>query len=343
MTHRPPSTSPEASATPLEALWQAPMIIRVLLAGECFAVILTLAPEHSDNRWIYFGLISLMIQWVLLSTLGGLYLARRKLSDLSPNLIAYIALIALVLASSLVCAACWLVLRDLWSLDNSHWYGVLFRFVGITLIFGLLGLAAFQNHWHAQQLAVHAKQAELDALQARIQPHFLFNTLNTGVALVHQQPEKVEQLLLDLADLFRAALTGSKQISLQEELELTRRYVEIEQLRFGSRLRLSWLLPSLPPDLWVPALSIQPLVENAIHHGVEPSARPCTLRVAVEYDARRILVIVENDLPDPPASTHRGHKVGLQAARTRVQAMGGNIVTETEDGQFRATLSLPRT
>ena len=91
---------------------------------------------------------------------------------------------------------------------------------------------------------MRAKQSELQALQARIRPHFLFNTLNTGAALVHPRPEEAERLLLDLADLFRAALAGPRQILLEDELSLARRYLEIEALRFGERLQVRWELPT---------------------------------------------------------------------------------------------------
>jgi len=158
---------------------------------------------------------------------------------------------------------------------------------------------------------------------------------------VHQQPEKAEQLLLDLADLFRAALAGPRQVPLREELELARRYAEIEQLRFGARMQVEWQLPDALPTLSVPTLSVQPLVENAIHHGVEPSTGVCSLRIAVESDAERVRILVDNDLPASPVSAHRGHHVGLQAVRTRVQAMGGNVETGIEGNKHRAILILP--
>lgn len=327
--------------TPLETLWQAPTIIRVVVAGECLAIILTLAPGHGGGDWIHFGLTSLMVQWVFLSTLGALYLARRPLSRLAPGLIANIALLVLVAVSALVCAACWLVLRDLWTQDHASWPGVFLRFIGIILIFGLLGLAAFQNHWRLQQFAVRTKQAELDALQARIHPHFLFNTLNTGAALVHQQPGKAEQLLLDLADLFRAALGGPGHVPLREEVELARRYAEIERLRFGPRMHMEWELPEPLPGLQVPTLSIQPLVENAIHHGVEPSTTHCLLRVIVQQNADLARIIVVNDLPANPAPARAGHGVGLRAVRERVQAMGGQVETRIEGNQYVATMTFP--
>ncbi|MPS35993.1 MAG: sensor protein lytS [Stenotrophomonas sp.] len=178
-------------------------------------------------------------------------------------------------------------------------------------------------------------------MQARIHPHFLFNTLNTGAALVHQQPQKAEQLLLDLADLFRAALTDSRQVPLREELELARRYIAIEQLRFGARMQVEWALPDALPDLQVPILSIQPLVENAIHHGVEPSAGPCRLRIAIQAEAGGARITVSNDLPAATTSIHRGHSVGLQALRARVQMMGGDVHTEIADRRYLASLRVP--
>lgn len=336
-----PDMPKQATDAPLDALWQAPVIIRVLVAGEALAVILALAPGVGDNRWVHFGLISLMVQWISLSTLGALYLLRRLLVQLPPLWIANIALLILVAVSVLVCTASWLVVRDAWGAAQGDWAMVFLRFTGIVLTSGLLGLAAFQNHWRARQLALRAKQAELDALQARIHPHFLFNTLNTGAALVHQQPGKAEQLLLDLSDLFRAALAGPSQVPLRMELELARRYADIEQLRFGSRMRLEWEIPDPLPELQVPTLSIQPLVENAIHHGVEPSTAGCLLRVAVAGDAGQVRITVINDLPPSSRPARAGHGVGLRAVRERLRGLGGSMETRVEQERYVATMTLP--
>src|SRR3546814_8191172 len=106
---------------------------------------------------------------------------------------------------------------------------------------------------------------------ARVRPHFLFNTLNSGIALVRQRPEQAEELLLGLSDLFRAALARPHDVALGEELALVRRYLEIEAVRFGPRLRVAWRLPGPLPEVAVPALSVQALVENAVRHGIERS------------------------------------------------------------------------
>ena len=333
-----------AAAVPLDALWQAPVIIWVVLAGEGLATVLALAPGVVNDRLSYFGLTSLIIQWVLLLTLGGLYLLRRALAGVRPQYVAYLALGMLVLTTWLVCGSAWLLLREIWSMERDEWQSLFLRFTGISLTVGLLGLAAFQNHWRARQLAVLAKQSELEALQARIRPHFLFNTLNTGAALVHQRPADAEQLLLDLADLFRAALGGSREITLEEELALTRRYLEIESLRFGDRLQIAWTLPEPIPAAVIPVLSIQPLVENAIRHGVEASADGGLIEIIVSTSTDAVDITIRNRLPPQGAPGNRGHNIGLQSVSARVHALTkglGRLKTSVDDDHFTATILLP--
>lgn len=329
--------------TPLDALWQAPVLIWVILAGEGVAAVLALGSTGAPNRWVHFGLSSFVVQWVSLTTLGTLYLFRAPLARLRATYIAYIALLVLVLVCALVCAAGWVLLWDLWPMAQDGWVPMLLRFTGIALIVGMLGLAAFLNHWRTRQLAVKAKQSELEALQARIRPHFLFNTLNTGAALVHQRPQDAERVLLDLADLFRAALAGPREIPLAEELALTRRYLEIEHLRFGERLRIHWQLPEQLPQLHVPTLSVQPLVENAIRHGVEPDPRGGEVSVAVDADSEWVTITVLNTLPERATLT-TGHQVGQSAVRARIQALTqgrGGLVAGADGEGYRAVIRLP--
>ncbi len=340
MPPRPPAPHP------LDALWQAGAIVWIMIGGEGLALTLTLAPGLETDRWIYFGLASFWIQWVLLLTLLILYVFRRSLEKMRPQRVAMIALVVAL-------ALCWLVagmaqsyLGDV--VATVDWRLLALKSSAITLTVGLLGLAAFDNYWRGRLSAHRAKQAQLEALQARIRPHFLFNTLNTGAALVHARPGEAEQLLLDLSDLFRAALSGETEILLADELALARRYLEIEALRFGPRLRLTWDLPDPMPEIRVPTLSIQPLVENAIRHGVEPSAEGGAVDVRVEADNRHVKVIVANDLPRAGARrgpAHAGHQVGLASVRSRIEALTdgrGRVEAGVVDGRYIATLTLPR-
>ena len=328
---------------PLDALWQAPAIIWVLLAGECLAGILALAPGMSGSRWIYFGLASLVVQWVALLTLGTLYLTRNLLTGLRPLRLAWLAVGMLLVNTWLVAWLAWWLMGDAWPVAADGWPTLVARLTGIALAVGFLGLAAFQNHWRGRLHAVRAKQSELQALQARIRPHFLFNTLNTGAALVHQRPEEAERLLLDLADLVRAALAGPRQILLEDELSLARRYLEIEALRFGERLQVRWELPRVLPGVTVPALSIQPLVENAIRHGAERMARG-DVEVAVSTTPDTVVVRISNPLPEAGGTAVPGHRVGLNASQVRIEALTGgrgSVRTETIGGRYVATVRLP--
>lgn len=325
-------------------LWQGPVIIWVVLGGEGLAALLAMAPGVAYDRWVQFGLASFVIQWVLLLTLSELYVLRRRLSNVRPLLIAYLAMTLLIFNTWLACAAGWIMLRDDWGMTASAWQDMSLQFTGIAFTIGLLGLAAFQNHWRARQLAVRAKQSELESLQARIRPHFLFNTLNTGAALVHQRPGEAERLLLDLADLFRAALAGPTEIELADELSLAQRYLEIEALRFEDRLRVDWQLPEPLPSVLVPTLSIQPLVENAIRHGVESTVTGGEIKIEVTSTTDTVSVSISNPLPTAPIVNGRGHQVGLSSVRARVQAMSqglGRVETAVIDGRYVATIALP--
>ena len=328
----------------LDFLWSGLVIIWIIVAGEGVAAVVALAGDGLGNRWALFGLASLMVQWSSLSTLGVMWLMRRRLSRMRPVGIAQIALLLLLCAAWGVALCGWALLHEAWQIPDERLPALLARITGIALAVGLLALGAFQNHWRARQAALRAKQAELEALEARIRPHFLFNTLNTGAALVHARPGEAERLLLDLADLFRAALSGPRNIPLGDELALARRYLEIEKLRFGDRLVVQWDVPATLPEVEVPALSIQPLVENAIRHGIEPAARGGRVDISVVVAPDSVGIVVGNDLPVAGAVPAPGHQVGLLSARERIHALSGGrggLETRVEGGRYVASIRLP--
>lgn len=331
---------------PLDVLWQADTLIRIILAGEALALVLALAPGVAGDRMAYFGMASFAIQWIALMTLGLLYLARERLARASPVQVARVALAALLLGTWLVSLLAWLFLHDFWPAPADGWPMLATRLTAMSLTVGLLALAAFRGHWHVRQMAVRAKQAELEALQARIRPHFLFNTLNTGIALLHHRPEQAERLLLDLSDLFRAALAGPSEVSLEEELSLARRYLEIESLRFGERLDTHWQVSASAAELAatrLPSLSVQPLVENAIRHGIEPGGSGGAITIEVSADRGSMIVTVRNPLPGDGRPSVQGHGIGLAAVRARLEAMphaACTLDTSSVQGEFIARLRI---
>ncbi|HEV7271398.1 sensor histidine kinase [Pseudoxanthomonas sp.] len=339
------AASPSTPAlSPLDTLWQARTLIWVLLAGEALAVVLAIAPGREGDRLTYFGVASLAIQWIALTSLGLLYLMRRGLSRISPPFVAQVGLGALLSSTWIVLLSGWLTLHEFMPVPDGGWMVFSIRVTAIALIMGLLGLAAFQAQWNAKQLAVSAEHAKLQALQARIQPHFLFNTLNTGISLLHARPDLAERLLLDLSDLFRAALSQRDPLRLEEDLSLAHRYLEIEQLRLGDRLRLRWEVPEALPPLSIPTLSVQPLAENAIRHGIEPSTSGGEVSVRVETVDGHLQISVANTLPPATARVASGHQVGLSSVRARLHAATrgrGRVDTRISDGNYVAVIRLP--
>ncbi|WP_374607389.1 sensor histidine kinase [Thermomonas sp.] len=324
-------------------MFRPPALIAAVLAGEALAFILALAPGQSSGRLVAFGLASLGIQWVALGTLCALFLLRRALSRTPAMWLAWVCLGLLLAITLLIASAAWSLLGMEMDLGVGRTSFVL-RMLALSFVVGLLALLIYQNYWRARQLAVRTKQLELESLRARIRPHFLFNTLNTSAALVHARPDEAERVLLDLADLFRAALRGPELIPLAKEVELTRRYLEIESLRFGPRLRVNWSLPEVLPDATIPALSLQPLAENAIRHGIERLPGGGDIGIQLARADGWIRIQVDNDMPADGSRASEGHRIGLNSARERVRALSGgrgDVETRMVDGRHVAVLRMP--
>jgi two-component system sensor histidine kinase AlgZ len=329
---------------PLDTLWQAPSLIWVLIVGEALAIVLALAPGVEGSRWVALGLYSLAVQWTTLTTLGVVYLLRRTLRTL-PAAVTATVVIAVLVPCALAVASLGRMVFFPTMHQGEPITGLLLRTALVALPGGLLGLAAFHNYWLARESATRAKQAELEALQARVHPHFLFNTLNSAAALVHARPDDAERVLLDLSDLFRAALSEPGWVPLQHELDLCRRYLAIEQLRFGDRLKIEWHLGDALDPLQVPLLSVQPLVENAVAHGMDGTVHGGRVRIELRQAAGALHVTVTNAIVTVPLPRAGGHGIGLAAVRARVEAVTqgrGRLEAGERDGEFVARLLIPR-
>lgn len=198
--------------------------------------------------------------------------------------------------------------------------------------------------WRARASMPAATTARLAELQARIRPHFLFNTLNTAIALVREDPARAERVLEDLADLFRHALADQGQLSsVAEEVALARGYLEIEQLRFGDRLRLHWSLDGRADRALLPPLILQPLVENAVRHGVEPSVDGADVWVSARLRGRATVEIeVRNTMPAGQGSA--GHGLAQDNVRDRLRLLHdleARFQTRIRDGVYSARIEVP--
>ncbi|RYF84188.1 MAG: sensor histidine kinase [Comamonadaceae bacterium] len=193
-----------------------------------------------------------------------------------------------------------------------------------------------------------ATTARLEELQQRIRPHFLFNTLNSAIALVRHEPAKAETLLEDLSELFRSALADPDEaVTLADEIALAERYLAIEQIRFGERLRIRWSLDPAAASARLPKLLLQPLVENAVKHGVEPSPKGAKLRIRTERRGNRVVIEVLNTLPPllwADAPLPRGHGIALANVRDRLRLlydMQASFRAGVEGDSYRVRIDVP--
>ena len=341
MADTPEPSKRDAAALP--NFCSAGSVFTLVVVAELVVVIDALAPD-ARMHWRGFSTATVFVVWLAL--LASLLLCR-----LTPLLVrwprkvawplAWCALVALVAIASVVIA--WLDRALGTNLTPAS--GV--RFVlGNTVLAALLGAALLRYfyvlaEWRARLAAV--ARAQFDALQARIRPHFLYNSMNTVAALVRVDPDAAERTVEDLSELFRASLgAGDKPSTLGAELGLIDRYLAIEQLRLGERLKVERDLDDLPAELEMPALLLQPLVENAVYHGIQPRREGGTLRIAGHRVRGAIEVEIANPLPDTAATPRSGH--GLDNVRRRIAyhfGERGGLETHSDDGVFHVRVRLP--
>jgi two-component system, LytTR family, sensor histidine kinase AlgZ len=193
-----------------------------------------------------------------------------------------------------------------------------------------------------------ATTARLEELQARIRPHFLFNTLNSAIALVRNEPAKAEAMLEDLSELFRQALAEPREsVTLADEIALAERYLAIEQVRFEDRLHIRWDLDPAASSARLPPLLLQPLVENAVKHGVEPSPEGARLRIRTERRGGMVVIEVTNSLPPlrwADAPLPRGHGIALDNVRDRLRLlhdMQAQFSAGMDQKSYRVRIAIP--
>jgi len=216
------------------------------------------------------------------------------------------------------------------------------RTLVLTLVVAAFLLVYFRLHTKAFSPAL--AEARLQALQARIRPHFLFNSLNAVLALIRRDPKRAERSLEDLADLFRTLMADARQfVRLAEEISLLERYAEIEQLRLGDRLRISWELDAAPSDALLPPMVLQPLLENAVYHGVEPGTGVGDVLVRIERRGERVLAAIENPYLEK-GNQRAGNRMALDNIRERLALFfdaEARLETRIANGRYRVDIEIP--
>jgi two-component system sensor histidine kinase AlgZ len=283
--------------------------------------------EAVHGFWPDLGRTSMFLLWVslfgaaMLCVLRG-YLNRQSLAKGSAIVLAMTAALVTIISS----LAYYFGSRAGWFADSAlipdDKWSFLVRNVVIALVVTALALRYFYVTYEWRLNVELQARARVHALQARIRPHFLFNSMNTIAALTRSNPARAEEAVQDLADLFRANLSEKRnQIRLAEEIDVARTYQRMEQLRLGNRLVVDWKIDALPNDALVPGLTLQPLLENAIYHGVEPRPEGGTVTVTGEFNKGMITIVVRNPLPVANLTVRDGNRLALANIKERLELM----------------------
>ncbi|OGT75996.1 MAG: hypothetical protein A3I78_06890 [Gammaproteobacteria bacterium RIFCSPLOWO2_02_FULL_56_15] len=350
MTETPADTHPsQPGASFLPDFCGTRMVFVVVIAAELLAVALSLARlPAEDNPLIDLALNSLFIQWGALGCTAVLCLSRQWLNGLRDQPAASLAYLLCLLTCLLISETAWLVFRNWLGLvgifPDTHVIFLL-QSMGISAIAAALGLRYFYVQ-HQLRLRIKSEaEARYQALQSRIRPHFLFNCMNTIASLVRRDPILAEQAIEDLSDLFRAALADGRQYcTLQDEIDLCKRYLNIEKQRLGNRLTVVWDMDSLPGDLRLPVLCLQPLIENAIYHGIETLPNGGQIEIRGERRKWFVSITVENPLHETGSRPAPGNQLAQDNIRQRLASLHdltNPLKVSIHDSKYRVTLNIP--
>jgi two-component system sensor histidine kinase AlgZ len=324
---------------------EANAVFMLILLIELLALVLTSAPA-TVHFWDQLAFTSMLMLWIGLLNAAALCKARRRLNAMSSRngiLFSFILmmLISFIFSFIIVVINKLLLLDDLTSPLSSYFLARV-MLISAAIYAVLLRYFYVQQQWKVH-IQAHSK-AEIQALRARIRPHFLFNSMNTIASLIAFSPEKAEKAVVDLSDLFRASLREQNTNTLNDELELTKSYLDIESLRLDERLKIEWDVDQNLVDIEVPALCLQPLVENAIYHGIEPLTGGGIISISATHKDSKLVLSVSNPLGTGTMSNHHGNHMAQENIRQRLNLVYGDnasFVIKENDDTYAVILTIP--
>lgn len=311
------------------------ILLRIVLIVNGIALLAALLQVQGLRQWpARFTENAALVEPLLIFSLLVLAMAGDALRRL-PYVLAIAAIVAIEMALT---AALHYATRGLFFVETHslpRWLLIVALTTGMLLVyFDLRGRA----------LSPALAEARLQALQARIRPHFLFNSINAVLSLMRQQPRRAETALEDMAGLFRALMADNRQLApIADEVELCRQYLDLEQLRLGERLRVEWHVENMPADALVPPLALQPLLENAVYHGIEPAETPGVVNINI-YAARDRLHVVLRNPYRLHGDHHVGNKMALGNIRERLQLhfdVAAELTTKVGENTYEVRIVMP--
>ncbi|MCE5181113.1 MAG: histidine kinase [Betaproteobacteria bacterium] len=334
------SVTPTAAATPqpvvtLPDFCNLGIMLRILLIVDGMsAVAAMLKAPTLAAAWQELIELSALVQPLLLLSLLILCLGRKTLARL-PYRSGVIAVLAVEL----------LLVTLTHAFSQRFFYADLGGLPRLWL-FMLLTSGVLLGYFHLRSRAFSPaiSEARLQALQARIRPHFLFNSINAVLSLIRSDPKGAERALEDMADLFRVLMADNRQLApLEREVALCRQYLDLEHLRLGERLQVVWHVDNMPGDALIPPLVLQPLLENAVYHGIEPATEPGEIVINIYRARNQVHLVLTNPYPTQ-GSHHAGNKMALANIKERLELhfdAEASLITQIGDNRYQVHIVVP--
>ena len=327
------------------------MLLQFVVLAELIAIIITIGrnAEFNEQAWQDFSLLSVFAVSIALCSIVVLKIISpllRRSSTVTGSLlvITILLLVTSVGIDGIIYLLNYLaIIEDRWP----EWREtLLIRSLMITAIIGMLGVRYLILRERADTHHRLQQESKLQALQSRIRPHFLFNSLNSVASLTRSDPSKAEAVLHDLADLFRVLLADARKlVPVSAEREISRQYLEVEKIRLGDRLQVKWNVSNIPRAALIPALTLQPLLENAIYHGIEPRFAGGTIKIEMWAEGEMLNIMISNPLPDVRKEGHsKGNKIAQENIRQRLATQFGDAASMQviqESDQYHVKVKIP--
>lgn len=347
MQEQPPSTDGSSLDVSSPAI-----TFRFFIGAQVLAIVLTLArnDEFGPGAWNDFLLLTAFTQTVSLLGIAALKFiatAPLNISQIGRTSIAFFVLLLIsvgVFEGLLFALHVMEITESRWPPDHRT---TLVRLVIISALVIAMVLRYMFVYQRAQSRSESQQQDRLQALQSRIRPHFMFNSMNSVASLIRSDPDLAEKALQDLADVFRVLLADArKMVPITAEGELARQYLDIEKLRLGERLQVKWTASNVPRSALIPSLTLQPLLENAVYHGIEPSFAGGIVDIQLWSDGDDLKIMISNPLPEVAneTSNRRGNRIAMENVRERLtRHFGGRATLQNleQQGKYYVKISMP--
>ncbi|UTA47780.1 histidine kinase [Simiduia sp. 21SJ11W-1] len=329
----------------LPNLCTGPALLRLVMIAELLALVLVLNNGGLDGfNWVDLALTSLMVQWITLASAACICRLRPLLARWplwAAVLLSYVLILTLTFLFTLL--GQWFFLGYWWSPQPLDWSALGADLI-VAAIFAGIGLQYFYLQQQLQRGERAQLEARIQALQSRIRPHFLFNAMNSIASLIAIDAERAERMVEDLSALFRASLSEATLVPVEQEVALARRYLAMEAARLGDRLQVDWRIEPLPGQPLMPSLLLQPLLENALYHGIGARREGGLLEIALAAENNHLHLLVRNPLGQSTPTP--GNGIALANIRDRLAAHFGHAArceVGVQDKHFCVRISYPIT